>query len=271
ALSSAVSNRIIYLHMDSGREKNSPFVTTTDGKPMEANPLRDPRVRKAISKMIDRDAIVSRIMEGQAVAAGQLLPDQFFGTSKNLKPEKYDPEGAKKLLAEAGYPNGFGITLHAPNNRYINDAAIAQAAAQYLTRNGIPTKVETMPSNVFFSRGSKLEFSLLLAGWGAETGETSSPLRALLATFDQKQGLGTANRGRFSDAGVDALLTQAMTTIDDTKRGIMLGRASDKAIGEMMGLVPIHYEVSTWATKKGLTYKARADQYTFAFDVRPGK
>ncbi|HEX5640118.1 MAG TPA: ABC transporter substrate-binding protein, partial [Burkholderiaceae bacterium] len=92
-ISSAVSNRVVYLHMDSGREKNSPFVTTPDGKPMEANPLRDPRVRRAISKMIDRDAIVSRIMEGQGVAAGQLLPDQFFGTSKSLKPDRYDPDG----------------------------------------------------------------------------------------------------------------------------------------------------------------------------------
>jgi len=270
-LSSAVSNRIIYLHVDSSREKNSPFVTTADGKPLEANPLRDPRVRHAISKMIDRDVIVARIMEGQGVPAGQLLPEQFFGTSKTLKPDKYDPQAAKKLLADAGYPNGFGLTLHAPNNRYINDAAVAQAVAQFLSRNGIPTKLETMPSNVFFSRGSKLEFSLMLVGWGAETGETSSPLRALLATFDQKQGLGTANRGRFSDAGVDALLAQALTTIDDTKRGIMLARASEKAIGEMMGLVPLHYEVSTWATRQGVSYKARADQYTFAFDVRPGK
>ena len=87
----------------------------------------------------------------------------------------------------------------------------------------------------------------------------------------QKQGLGTANRGRFSDPGVDALLTQALTTIDDTKRGIMLARASDKAIGELMGLVPLHYEVSTWATRQGINYKARADQYTFGFEVRPGK
>ncbi len=271
ALSSAVSNRIIYLHMDSNREKNSPFVTTTDGKPMEANPLRDPRVRKAISKMIDRDAIIARIMEGQGVAAGQLLPETFFGTSKTLKPEKYDPEGARKLLAEAGYPNGFGITLHAPNNRYINDAAVAQAVAQFMSRNGIATKLETMPSNVFFSRGSKLEFSILLAGWGAETGETSSPLRSLLATFDKEQGLGAANRGRFSDAGVDALLSQALTTIDDTKRGILLARAAEKAVGELTGIVPLHYEVSTWATRAGITYKARSDQYTFAYEVRPTK
>jgi peptide/nickel transport system substrate-binding protein len=270
-LSSAVSNRIIYLHLDSGREKNSPFVTDSQGKPIEANPLRDPRVRKAISKMIDREAIASRIMEGQAVVAGQFLADQFFGTSKRLKPEKYDPEGAKKLLAEAGYPNGFGLTLHAPNNRYINDEKIAQAVVQFLNRNGIATKLETMPSNVFFSRGSKLEFSFLLAGWGAETGETSSPLRALVGSFDTKAGMGSANRGRFSDAGVDALITQALTTIDDTKRGILLAAAADKAIGELQGLIPVHYEVSTWATRKGIAYKARADQYTFAFETRAGK
>jgi peptide/nickel transport system substrate-binding protein len=270
ALSSAVSNRLIYLHMDSNRERNSPFVTAADGKPLEDNPLRDPRVRRAISKMIDRNAITSRIMEGQAVPAGQLLPDQFFGTSRKLKPDAYDPEGAKKLLAEAGYPNGFGLTLHAPNNRYVNDAAVAQAIAQFLTRNGIPTKLETMPSNVFFSRGSKLEFSFLLAGWGAESGETSSPLRALLGTFDTKQGLGAANRGRFSDAGLDALLTTALTTIDDTKRGILLAVASEKAI-ELMGVVPVHYEISTWGTRRGIDYKARADQYTLAHDVRPAK
>ena len=270
-VTSAVSNRVIYLHMDSGREKNSPFVTDLAGKPLEANPLRDARVRKAISKLIDRDAIVSRIMEGQAQSAGQLLPESFYGTSKRLKPEKYDPEGAKKLLAEAGYPNGFGVTLHTPNNRYINDERIAQAVAQFLTRGGIPTKVDAMPSAVFFSRGTKLEFSLMLAGWGAETGETSSPLRALLATYDAAAGMGTTNRGRFSDAGVDALLSTALTTIDDTKRGLMLAAAAEKAVGELQGLVPLHYEVSTWAMRKGLAYKARADQYTFAFEVSPAK
>ena len=270
-LVSRVSNRIIYLAMDSGREKNSPFVTDASGKPLEANPLRDPRVRHALSKLIDREAIASRIMEGQAQPAGQLLPETFFGTSKKLKPDKYDPEGAKKLLAEAGYPSGFGLTLHTPNNRYINDEKVAQAVAQLLTRGGIPTKVESMPSGVFFSRGSKLEFSFLLAGWGAETGETSSPLRSLLATFDPKQGMGAANRGRFSDAGLDALIHTALGTIDDTKRGLILAAACEKAIGEQMGIIPVHYEVSTWATRKGIAYKARADQYTLAYEVRPAK
>lgn len=267
-LSSAVSNRLIYLHMDSGREKGSPFVTTAGGKPMEANPLRDPRVRRAISQMIDREAIASRIMEDQAVPAGQLLANQFFGTSEKLVPDRYDPDAAKKLLAEAGYPDGFGMTLHAPNNRYINDAAVAQAVAQFLSRNGIATKLETMPSNVFFSRATKLEFSFILAGWGAESGDTSSPLRALLGTWDPKAGMGAANRGRFSDEGLDALIAKAVTTIDDTQRASMLAAASEKAI-ELMGIVPLHYEVSTWGTRKGLSYKARADQYTLAYDVLP--
>ncbi len=271
SLASAVSNRLIYLHLDSNREKSSPFVTDTAGKPLEANPLRDPRVRKALSKMIDRNAIASRIMEGQAQPAGQLLPESFFGTSKRLKADKYDPDGAKKLLAEAGYPNGFGLTLHTPNNRYINDEKIAQAVAQFLTRGGVPTKVEAMPSAVFFSRGSKLEFSFLLAGWGAETGENSSPLRSLLGTFDKEKGIGGANRGRFSDTGVDTLLETALTTIDDTKRGLILAAATEKAVGELQGLIPVHYEVSTWATRKGIVYKARADQYTLAHEVRSGK
>jgi peptide/nickel transport system substrate-binding protein len=270
AVKGAVSNRLIYLHMDTGRERNSPFVRTKDGKPMEANPLRDLRVRQAISKAINRDAIVDRVMEKQAVPAGQLLADAFFGTSRNLPPEKFDPEGAKRLLAEAGYPNGFQITLHAPNNRYVNDEKIAQAVAQFLTRVGIDTRLETMPSSVFFSRGSKLEFSFLLAGWASETGDTSSPLRALLGTFDPAQGLGSANRGRFSDPGLDAMVTTAITTVDDTKRRMLLAAASEKAVG-LLGLIPVHYEVSVWGMRRTIGYAARADQYTFAWEMKPAR
>ncbi len=269
-VASAVSNRLIYLHMDSDRDK-SPHVFDKAGKPLESNPLKDVRVRRAIALAIDRDAIVSRIMEGQAQPAGQLLPEFFPGTSRKLKPPKVDQEAAKRLLADAGYPNGFSITLHSPNNRYINDEKIAQAIAQFLTRAGIDTKLEAMPSNVFFSRAGKLEFSFYLAGWGAETGETSSPLRALIGTFSPQTGMGQANRGRFSDAGVDALILTAMTNIDDTKRNLMLAAASDKAIGELQAIVPVHYEVSSWALRKGLAYTGRADQYTYAFEVRPAK
>jgi peptide/nickel transport system substrate-binding protein len=267
-VASAVSNRIIYLHLDSDRAV-SPFITAKDGKPLDRNPFKDVRVRKAVSLALDRDAIVSRIMEGQAQSAGQLLPDFFPGTSKKLPPPKQDLEQARKLLAEAGYPNGFAVTLHSPNNRYINDEKVAQAVASFLTRAGIDTKLEAMPSNVFFSRAGKLEFSFLLAGWGAETGETSSPLRALIGTFSTQTGMGQANRGRFSDPGVDALILSAMTNIDDTKRNLMLAAACDKAIGELQAIVPVQYEVSSWGLRKGLAYTGRSDQYTYAMEVRP--
>lgn len=269
-VASAVSNRLIYIHMDSDRNV-SPFVTGKDGKPLDKNPFKDVRVRRAVSLALDRNAIVSRIMENQAQPAGQLLPEFFPGTSKKLPPQKQDLEAARKLLAEAGYPNGFGVTLHAPNNRYINDEKTAQAVAGMLTRAGIDTKLEAMPSNVFFSRAGKLEFSFFLAGWGAETGETSSPLRALIGSFNTQTGMGQANRGRFSDAGVDALILTAMSNIDDTRRNLMLAAASDKALGELQAIIPVHYEVSSWGLRRGLQYTGRADQYTYAFEVRPAK
>ena len=158
-----IADRLIYLHMDSDRDV-SPYVTDKEGKPLAKNPLKDPRVRKAISKAINRNAIVDKVMEGEAVAAGQLLADGMFGTTRNLKVEPYDPAGAKKLLAEAGYPDGFGLTIHSPNNRYVNDAKIAQAVAQMLTRIGIATKVEAMPSATYFPQATDLKFSLMLLG-----------------------------------------------------------------------------------------------------------
>jgi len=267
---SGISNRLIYLHIDTGREKNSPFVTDNAGRPLEANPLRDLRVRKAMSMALSREAIVARVMEGKAVPAGQLLPDGFFGTSKKLKVEKYDAEAARKLMAEAGYPNGFGLTIHGPNNRYINDDKITQTVAQLLRRINIDAKVETMPSSVFFTRATKLEFSLMLLGWGAESGEASSPLKALLHSYNRELGLGNTNRGRYSNPRVDQLTQQAIVTIDDKKREQLLQEATEIAIGDL-GIIPIHYEVSTWGMQKNLTYKARTDQYTLAMDIRPAK
>ena len=267
---SGISNRLIYLHIDTGREKNSPFVTDNGGRPLEANPLRDLRVRKAISMALSREAIVARVMEGKAVPASQLMPEGFFGTSKKLKVEKYDAEAARKLMAEAGYPGGFGLTIHGPNNRYINDDKIVQTVAQLLRRINIDAKVETIPSSVFFTRATKLEFSLMLLGWGAESGEASSPLKALLHSYNRDMGMGNANRGRYSNPRVDQLTEQAIVTIDDKKRELLLQEATEIAIGDL-GIIPVHYEVSTWGMQKNLTYKARTDQYTLAMDIRPVK
>src|SRR4029450_13575679 len=111
-----------------------PFITAKDGKPLDKNPLLDVRVRRAISKAINRPAIAERVMEGQAIPSGQLVSEKLFGHNPALKPEPYDPEGAKKLLAEAGYPNGFNLTIHGPAGRYVNDGKMLQAVPRRQTR-----------------------------------------------------------------------------------------------------------------------------------------
>ncbi len=269
-LSQGSSNRVIYLHMDQFRE-DSPHVSAKDGGKIK-NPLMDQRVRLAISKAIRRDAIVERVMEGVAIPAGQLLPDGFFGVSENLEVMEYDPEGAKKLLEEAGYGDGFKMTIHGPNDRYINDAKIAEAIGQMLTRIGIETAVETMPRSVYFKRASRggegdlPEFSFVLVGWGAGSGEASSPLKSLIHTYDKERGFGASNRGRHSDPAIDKMIEDALETVDDDKRQDLLAKATEMAM-ENVGIIPLHYQVNTWAAKKGLTYTARTDEHTRAAKV----
>ncbi len=269
-LSQGISNRVIYLHLDHFRD-DSPFVKAADGGAIK-NPLRDARVRKAISMAINRDAIVDRVMEGVAVKAGQLLPEGFFGVSGKLKPVDYDPEGAKKLLTDAGVGDGFQLTIHGPNDRYINDAKIAEAIAQMLTRVGIKTAVETMPKSVYFKRASRgaegePEFSFILVGWGAGTGEASSPLKSLLHTYDKERGFGASNRGRYSNQEVDKLVERALATIDDGKRAALLAQATEIAV-EDGGIIPLHYQVNTWAGRKGIVYSARTDETTLYTGIR---
>jgi peptide/nickel transport system substrate-binding protein len=270
ALSQGISNRVIYLHLDHDRDA-SPFVKSKDGGAI-TNPLKDQRVRLAISKLINRDLIVSRVMEGVAIKAGQLLPEGFFGVSKKLKPLEYDPDGAKKLLAAAGVGDGFQLTIHGPNDRYINDAKIAEAIGQMMTRAGIRTEVVTMPRSVYFKRASRggpngtPEFSFVLVGWGSGTGEASSPLKSLLHTYDKSRGFGASNRGRYSNPEVDKLIEDALATVDDAKRQELLAKATEAAI-EDVGIIPLHYQVNTWAARKGLKYRARTDERTRAMEV----
>ena len=270
-LSGGPSNRVIYLHMDQFRE-DSPHIKAKDGGAIK-NPLMDVRVRKAISMSINRDAIVDRVMEGVAVKAGQLLPAGFHGVSDKMKPEAYDPKMAKKLMAEAGYPDGFKMVVHGPNDRYINDAKIAEALAQMLNRVGIDASVETMTKAVYFKRASRggpnksPEFSFMVLGWGAGSGEASSPLKALLHTYDKSKGLGAANRGRHSDAEVDKLVQQALATVDSDARGKLLAAATEKGVGENYGVIPLHYQVNTWAAKAGFKYQPRTDERTIVMGL----
>ena len=270
AVSRSVSSRVIYLHLDHDRD-NSPFVKAKDGGDI-ANPLKKLKVRQALSMAINRPAIVERVMEGVAIPAGQLLPDGFFATSPNLPVVKYDPKGAKAMLAEAGYPDGFQLTLHGPNDRYVNDAKIAEAIGQMLSAIGVKTSVETMPRSVYFSRASRggpnktPEFSFILVGWGSGSGEPLSPLRSLLHTYDKERGFGPSNRGRYSNAKVDEIIEKGLATVDEEARKALIIQATDMAIGDV-GIIPLHYQVNVWAGKKGLVYKARADELTLTQDI----
>jgi peptide/nickel transport system substrate-binding protein len=268
-VTSKISHRVIYFNFDH-LQRSSPFVTGKDGKPLERNPLTDVRVRRAFSKAINRAAIADRVMEGQAVPSGQLVSEKLFGHVPGLKADAYDPEGAKKLLADAGFPNGFNLTIHGPSGRYVNDEKIVQAVAQMLTRVGIGSKVETAPMAPYSARASKQEFSFHMVGWGASTGEASSPLRSLLATFNRDKGLGAVNWGRYGNVKVDYLIEQALQQVDDENRRVMLQNATKLAM-EDLGLMPIHFQFTIWATKKGVAYTPRTDEYTLAFQFRPTK
>ncbi|MEQ9813262.1 MAG: ABC transporter substrate-binding protein [Azospirillaceae bacterium] len=267
-LSQGISNRVVYLHLDSDRE-SSPGITAIGGGEI-TNPLLDVRVRQALSMAIDREAIVEEVMEGVAIPAGQLLPDGFFGTSENIEVPEYDPEGAQALLAEAGYGDGFAVTVHGPNDRYINDASVAQAVAQMWSRIGLETAVDTMPASVYFGRASNLEFSVMLVGWGSGTGEASSPLRSLIATHTPDRGWGASNRGRYSNAEFDALLEEALATVDEAARGALLAEAMELSMADV-AVIPTHFQVNTWATRPGLSYIPRTDEYTIAMGVVPAE
>lgn len=250
------SNRVIFLQMDVSKDQ-SPSVVTQNG----TNPFKDERVRRAISMAIDRDTIVKRIMDGAAAPASQFVPETMFGAQPNPEPLIYDPEGAKKLLAEAGYPNGFKVTFAATNDRYINDSQVAQAIAQYLSRVGIQADVDAMTASIFFTRRSKSEFVLSMGGWGSTTGGASSFLQQFVATLDKDRGVGRSNYGGWSDPAFDAVILKAIATVDETKRAELLREAGKLALQKLPD-IPIHFESTIWAFRKGIQFEGRMDQYT---------
>jgi peptide/nickel transport system substrate-binding protein len=264
-LEQTVSWRTIFLHVDQSRDR-PPGVASRGGAALDKNPLKDVRVRRALSKAIDRQAIADRVMEGLALPAANVVSPSVFGHNPAVKPDPYDPDGAMKLLGEAGYPGGFSVTIGTPNNRYMNDEQVAQTVAQMFSRIGVATKVEAMPLSVYFGRARNREFGVALLGWGSRAADLA--LRSLAATAVPDKGYGAWNWGGYSNPRLDELVARSLGTVDPAQRESVAREAAALAASEV-AFIPLHYQVVTWAMRSTLSYTARTDEFTFAHHFRP--
>ncbi len=268
SLFSIASTRIVYLAMDSSRAR-SPFVTDNAGKPLDRNPLMDSRVRQAISKMIDRNALTSRLLDGSAEPAGQMVPQGLGGFDPALPPPPLDLAGAKRLLADAGWPQGFGITLHSSSDRLPQDGAVAQALGQMLKRGGLTVNaVVAQPYNVYAPAASRQEYSLFLFSFGTGSSNAAESYITVLTTYDPDHGMGTFNRARYSNPQFDALLKQALGEFDETKRNDLLRQATHVAFTDA-AIVPLYWQIVHWAARKGIAYVPRRGEDTAARYAKP--
>ena len=261
------TTRLIYAVMDQHRDV-SPFIRGNDGQPLPRNPLRDRRVRHALSMALNRDALAERVLHGMATPAGDVIPPGFFGSSPDRHPVPYDPEGARRLLAQAGYPQGFQLTMHGPSGAFSSDSAVAQAIAQMLTRVGVKTELELLPWSNLVARGTKLDLSFFITPAGAPTGEASIQLRMLMASYDAVSGLGTLNRGRYSNAEYDARLARAMTEMDDVRREPLFRDIAALGLDDD-AILPVYFQINAVGVRRTIAYTPRTDEQIWAHELRP--
>jgi peptide/nickel transport system substrate-binding protein len=269
ALFTTSSVRMIYLNFDPSAEAlQGGTLTGHDGQRLARNPLGDPRVRRALAHATNRESLAERLYEGQAIAAHQIAPEGSDGFDPAMPPLAFDPDRARALLAEAGFPQGFRMTLYTSNDSIPNSARAVQAIAQMWQRIGVVATIETMPHTVFSRRRGLLELPAFLADWSGR-GELIYTLAALLHTRDG--GFGAANRVRYSNPELDALIRAAAGDFDTARRGRTLLAAARLARDDA-GLVPVVFTVNTWAGRAGVvTYEPRMDNHTLATSARPAR
>jgi len=243
--------RIVFLGMDQARDEL--LYSNVKGK----NPLKDRRVRQALYQSIDIDAIHKQTMRGLSKPSGGMTPSPVQSTPEIEKRLAFDPAGAKKLLADAGYPNGFEVTLDCPNNRYVNDEKICQAIAAMWTKIGVDTKLVTLPRAQYFPKLEKLDTSIYMLGWGGASTDAIFTLQPVLSGYSGK-GDGDYNYGRYTNPKLDAIVAEVKVEMSPEKRLALIRRALEVHKAEIHN-IPLHRQVIPWAGRAGVDVPHRAD------------
>jgi peptide/nickel transport system substrate-binding protein len=246
-------NRTIFLGMDQWRDEL--VYSNVKGK----NPFKDQRVREAVQLAIDVQAIKTQVVRGLSIPTAVMFAPQVAGYPKDLdKVKAVDRERAKKLLADAGYPNGFEVTLDCPNNRYIADEKICVAIAGMLAQVNIKVKVNTMPRAQYFPKIQNFDTSFYMLGWGVPTFDSQYALQSLLRTLVPKTADGDYNLGKYSNAKVDAAVDKLKTEVDPAERAAFAREITIQHMADV-GHIPLHHQVIPWAMGANVTVVHRAD------------
>ena len=246
--------RTIFLGMDQKRDEL--LSSSVKGK----NPFKDKRVRQAFYQAIDIETIKTRVMRNAATPTGLMVAPGIKGFVPELnKRLPYDPDGAKKLLADAGYPNGFEVGMNCPNDRYVNDEQICQAVAANLARIGVKVNLQAESKATYFPKILRRDTSFYLLGWTPGTYDSHNPLNALMHTPNDK-GQGQFNLGSYSNARVDELTNLIQSETDQAKRNAMIAEAF-KIHQDEVGHIPLHQQALAWAMKKNVELVQLPDNF----------
>ena len=222
------------------------------------NPFADKRVRQALSMAMDREAIKRTLMRGLSIPAGLLVAPGVNGNTPDLDtPTKYDLDAAKKLMAEAGYPDGFEIRMNCPNNRYVNDEEICQAVVAMWARLGVKAQLMAEGMATFALKFQNFDSSLYMLGWGVATYDAQYTLQSLVRTRTSGAD-GNYNFSKISDPVLDRLIDAMKTETDVAKRNGLIRDALVRLKDEVW-LIPIHHQMRPWVMKQGVTTIHRSD------------
>jgi peptide/nickel transport system substrate-binding protein len=255
-------NRIIFLQMDQARDEL--LYSNVKGK----NPFKDKRVRQAFYQAIDVNAINKTVMRGLSIPTAINLPNpEKAGIPKSMdKRYPYDVAAAKKLLAEAGYPNGFEVQLDCPNNRYINDEKICVAVAAMLAKAGVTIKVNAIPRAQYFPKAQRMEISFCMLGWGGATTDAIFTLQPVLHSRNDK-GDGDYNWGNYKDADFDAMVDSAKGDTNAKHRQETINKAM-QYFHDHVYMIPLHLQVIPWSSRANVEVIHRADNWLQATWVK---